>query len=729
MLKFDSHTGQVTPSLSETNICSPLGVGSTMGHSAHTVLALTSGSIVPTLPKCHKHEVQTSAFGYPSVILDTVPGHETDGMIELSVPVHECPECGDEVSPTPTSDPSEPWILYPCCQYECSCCYAFGTLCSNCSKVEDCCECSYCHSCHEPVDETCDNCETCEHCCNCVSCTNCGTKDSYGEDICGDCDQCSGCCSCNRHDECDCGECHGSSSSSLTPGWAKRGWSVPISNRDAGTQFTQDYAKYIDPAQGMSDFYLLDYISAVLAPKVRYGANNGLRAGTVLLRTAEHLQGALVSVLDDAFRTYGFFAIGGEVRHHPSVRNVNPTHGRENMWTYWEDMGDEYGRSELLQDALALFRDPVWNGGYGGEAWAVCTDIVLMREKGDLDAKTFVDRCFALQHNGGSFLDKVYWTPAWDNRDGMGVSYMKQIGNAHASETIGFEALLRTASNAVKGLLSDLLADAYLSSLVPAGDRTNLSAALSYYGPTRTGDEVADSSDLYEYDPETATWVVAAPEPEVDTFATVAASAPVSTTGFAPNATYKSKMGNHTMVFGADTSIATFSSGSDKTPVGVGTSYPKYLMEQSVDDWTLVSLESASIPSSTEMDCVPSGSLLAMCDDTAPDGVYVCTAAKGHSGHHIATYGHGHLCPIEPWPNAADATVSVVSDSPGAPFAGAGMPFCMESSTSSPYYVCTAAPGHSGSHAAYYGDGTPCAGTPSWPNTADMSASSAKENA
>jgi len=58
--------------------------------------------------------------------------------------------------------------------------------------------------------------------------------------------------------------------------------------------------------------------------------------------------------------------------------------------------------------------DTGWYGGFGGEKWATCADVLVMYENGEVQgqpftAKNFCDRVFALQHNGGTILSKMSW--------------------------------------------------------------------------------------------------------------------------------------------------------------------------------------------------------------------------------------------------------------------------------------------------------------------------------
>lgn len=341
-----------------------------------------------------------------------------------------CDYCSIETVPVPLSNPLQGWNLFPCHLTECSCCYTLDyNVCDNCEQVPGCCSCYYC--------------EWGEH---------------MVSDVCGNCDYCSDHCNCEDEDEddCDCSSCRGVYFGSAP--WVRRNDPMP-------TATTVDVARMIreesqtmglDPVQSMADFYLCDYVATVIKQGFRYGTgmNNGTRNAHQLRTSAENFQRHIVRRADSLFQDYVFAAIGGEVRHHGAVRGSVPG-GRESCWDYWFAMGDTIGREVLTQDCVDIFGDGSWDSGYGGWAWEQIARVLLARLDGSLDARTFVDRVFSLQHNGGSLLDKARWASLTDNS--WGVGYCQNIGNAHASHRIAFDVLLENASEEVRRMVWDLL--------------------------------------------------------------------------------------------------------------------------------------------------------------------------------------------------------------------------------------------------------------------------------
>lgn len=185
------------------------------------------------------------------------------------------------------------------------------------------------------------------------------------------------------------------------------------------------------PVEMMADFYLSEWCAVVSHDRS-------------IARDAAVLQTAIVAACDDAFREYVFAAIGGELRHH---RNVNLGGGRSSAWDYWRGMAASGDRVALIRDAVALFEDGSWTAGYGGDAWGTCARVLLSRETGALDSRTFVDRVFSLQHNSGSLLDKVEWS------EQESTYYMRVIGNAHDARETGLATLYRYASEDGRALL------------------------------------------------------------------------------------------------------------------------------------------------------------------------------------------------------------------------------------------------------------------------------------
>lgn len=395
---------------------------------------------------------------FPSEVLSDL------GVIELGPALSWCEQCGIEVEPVAREE-DETWILYPCHQIECSGCWDIADNCIACDKgkCQDCCDCWFCESCEVYVSSDdcfpCQNCNYCDGgCCECAYCQKCDGmfSDTW---FCFECNRCENDCECApRSDgECDCSDCagykgSGSSYGQTVPGWIRRGDELPDGIGDSSDAM-RDHLD-IDPVQAMADFYLTDYVTFVIGHRPSLRSNV---ASTARLRNdAMRIQSHIVARCDDAFRAYGFLAIGGELRHHRSIQQSGSIPGgRSTAWDYWTALGETVGRSQLLEDALELFGDGSWSSGYGGTAWHKCTDVLLARENRAIDAKTFVDRVFSLQHNGGSFLNKSAWSHKTIHC--YDVSYCRDIGNAHAATRIGFTTLLECASEDVRNLVRDLV--------------------------------------------------------------------------------------------------------------------------------------------------------------------------------------------------------------------------------------------------------------------------------
>lgn len=398
------------------------------------------------------------------------------------------------ITPVPLSDPAQGWITYPCHQQECGSCYELATCnecthcdscgcecepdCDNCECKPDYCECYHCGHCGNPVnsDDYCGDCDRCESCCACSHCSGgCSNKSFFG--CCGECANCG--CNCDHEEEdsssCDCSECKPSRRASATtaPPWVTRGDPMPSETTFHVYKDLADQSRVmgIDPVQAMADFYLCDYVAAVLT--LGYPSYASHLFGP-LLRDARTLQESIVQRCDELFRVYTFAAIGGEIRHHSSVRPTFPRdrNGAGGAWDYWHAMGECGDKLRLAQDCADLFSDHSWGGSIGGENWAVIARTLVARLNGTLDARTFVDRVFSLQHNNGSLLNKAEW-PCLNGKS-RGVEYCQSIGEAHAAEgkPINFRRLLACASDEARALVIELVRS-HSSKLAPI-DRANL---------------------------------------------------------------------------------------------------------------------------------------------------------------------------------------------------------------------------------------------------------------
>lgn len=178
----------------------------------------------------------------------------------------------------------------------------------------------------------------------------------------------------------------------------------------------------------------------------------------VLMGEAATKLDELVDKLDVTFFHYGHMACAGELRHHPCIGSrVLPSRSRASAWVGWRKIHAELGSIALL-DAAEIFYD--WGKGrqsYGGAKWAVCSETVYNREIGKLgpdgpdgriNKRMFIDRMFTLEHNGGSFLNKIQW--GTKNAKGWSVGYMTNLLNAHASNPTTWKTLLACASESVR---------------------------------------------------------------------------------------------------------------------------------------------------------------------------------------------------------------------------------------------------------------------------------------
>lgn len=398
---------------------SPVSYGSTI-HTTSAVPAVLSLSL------------SEAVFG-------TAPLHEIPGTgdpIALPPVAVYCEQCYWHVLPQPHPyDEDLPWITFPCHNNACEECHAVIS--------------SYDH---------CSTCEQCFSCCACEHCGDCGEVISSYSDCSG-----SGYCSyCTRENH---------RSGSMVPGWIARGDKLPTESQPSRIK---DLARSFDPVTAMADFYVSDWVAAVISQRYRANLqnrdNDAFAAPIALHAAATTLQSAIVAVAAPLFAEYGFAAIGGEIRHHPSVRE-HLSSSRTYAWDGWCSMRQTIPAAVLLADAVALFSDEgAWSAGYGGEAWAQCARVLHGYAAGaaGMDARTFVDRCFSLQHNGGSFLNKVSWLISSDGH--YDTSWMVRIGEAHCCDDLA--SLLRYCSPAARSLVQRTIA----AGMVPAALRDELSS-------------------------------------------------------------------------------------------------------------------------------------------------------------------------------------------------------------------------------------------------------------
>lgn len=162
-----------------------------------------------------------------------------------------------------------------------------------------------------------------------------------------------------------------------------------------------------DLAEAIADFYLLETLSNVMEFEA---ARSPL----------EHLERQLA----DDFAAYLDLAIGGELRHAknrlcpsslpeelaPFFREVSERRlDRGAAWLVWSVIRRKLDSQALVLAELA-FRARGWDRNFGGEAWAQVTSVLRSYLEGVINRRIFVDRCFALEHNSGPVLDKLWGT-------------------------------------------------------------------------------------------------------------------------------------------------------------------------------------------------------------------------------------------------------------------------------------------------------------------------------
>lgn len=364
------------------------------------------------------------------------------------------------------------------------------------------CMCVHCHE--QKPDCECDKCEVCEETvydCECPACDYCG--ESYDELYGNYCDHCGEHHCENHHNACGCAceecgempdycECGSGFGDSDTPPWERRGIKVETGDQTAHWTTLFPTLSEFDPIQTAADFYLLETVmndvpfsgnrpqpvsAWVSNPEVdqRIAAILELTDDQLAFwvkkrdkvvkpsKVAEAIAEAkalfpdLVEHADSHLVPYFHMAIGGELRHHRAIGHRILSSSRDYAWCGWMTIYEKVGNG-VYHDAAELFRE-FGGGSYGGENWAVPSEIFYSRlegefcPKGDPDSLTnkhiFVDRAWTLQHNGGCFLNKVMWAQKPGNTIGN-INNMQTLLNAHAADPTDYQTLVGAASDEVK---------------------------------------------------------------------------------------------------------------------------------------------------------------------------------------------------------------------------------------------------------------------------------------
>jgi hypothetical protein len=164
----------------------------------------------------------------------------------------------------------------------------------------------------------------------------------------------------------------------------------------------------------------------------------------------------LITKLDNLFVDYVSAAIGGELRHHQGVTCLGKggaDHGRFIAWSRWADIHKEYGDSIFIE-AESLFLD-FPPGSYGGKPWANAASLLVKRKDCSLagslieNQTIFIDRVFNMQHNTGSFLNKLRWANFRDDNDSIHNMH-DTVLKAHSSNPPDLDILISKAQDRVK---------------------------------------------------------------------------------------------------------------------------------------------------------------------------------------------------------------------------------------------------------------------------------------
>lgn len=299
----------------------------------------------------------------------------------------------------------------------------------------------------------CDSCYGCKQHCTCdkdYCCGSCDAEVAYNK-WCESDDLCQDCCSCDAPSSGDGSEKYGVSKK---PGWVERGITVeiPPKSRDYEEAWgfkPQDY----DLVSEMASFYVKEF---VVSNVQLLGVDRALIPDSLLfiVDEAKDALDAQIERIEPVLQSYIDMAVGGELRYHQAMRAVGLGKGsfsRESAWVNWRHVREQVGPDALL-DAAKLARE-VQGGGILGVAWAVPAEVLHARITDQIDSKTFVDRAFSLQHNGGCLFNKVIWKTA--NRPGWDLNAIQWvIGPSHAANPIQWGPLLAAADNEAVSLFN-----------------------------------------------------------------------------------------------------------------------------------------------------------------------------------------------------------------------------------------------------------------------------------
>lgn len=223
-----------------------------------------------------------------------------------------------------------------------------------------------------------------------------------------------------------------------------------------------------------ADFYLLDAIAAQIPQGkcVTQSFNAStvfdfIEAGVIpetssrddlISLRAMYLQERLVRKLYPILRDYLYYAGAGESAYHYAPSYFFSSGNDAWICTAWhlirERFGDRVTADWLERIFLTGGGGDHWSSSFGGQAWADCMKPLKYLVDGKVGKETFtpknfVDRAFALQHNGGTVFDKIGWK--------QDPEYMVYVLNAHHKSD--WKTLLANATPLVEDLFKAASSD------------------------------------------------------------------------------------------------------------------------------------------------------------------------------------------------------------------------------------------------------------------------------
>lgn len=231
-------------------------------------------------------------------------------------------------------------------------------------------------------------------------------------------------------------EGHGSHGVSLTEApWAHQVYDIPQEWDHWTEVLGMDENSRPDLGMDVALFYLLQGIIHGAAHRgmqiaLQHRDRDVIRARRFFMRQFNALSKSLALPL----RNYALGAIGGELRHHKAIGGVELSMHRKSAWSGFAMIADQIGVTTALEGAITVFNDFKDGSSYGGKKWAVCTEALLQYERGAYSDVAWIDRVINLQHNTGSFLNKVNWPSRGSDTDSSLDTLTNKVIVEHAKD-------------------------------------------------------------------------------------------------------------------------------------------------------------------------------------------------------------------------------------------------------------------------------------------------------